>query len=137
MRARKRGLLVSAPSSPTSRVPRTASAPRRADLYHGTRAPQRTRGRSDCEQDHTGRSVLRAICGAPEPDRAGKMKNRIDFVTIATATCVAAYVAIMLDHVANVDFGFSEQQIRSTAVVIAIVMAMLMAIDFLGKKLVR
>jgi hypothetical protein len=63
------------------------------------------------------------------------MKNRIDFVTIATAVCVAGYVAIMLDHVANVDLGFSREQIRNTAVITAIVMAMLMAIDFLGKKL--
>jgi hypothetical protein len=63
------------------------------------------------------------------------MKNRVDFLTIVTAICVAAYVAIMLDHVANVDLGFSREQIRNTAVITAIVMAMLMAIDFLGKKL--
>ena len=63
------------------------------------------------------------------------MKNRIDFVTLVTATCVAGYVAVMLDHVANVDLGFSSEQIRNTAVITAIVMAMLMAIDFLGKRL--
>jgi hypothetical protein len=63
------------------------------------------------------------------------MKNRIDFVTVMTALCVAGYVAIMLDHVANVDLGFSREQIRNTAVITAIVMAMLMAIDFLGKRL--
>jgi hypothetical protein len=62
------------------------------------------------------------------------MNNRVDFLTIVTAICVAAYVAIMLDHVANVDLGFSREQIRNTAVITAIVMAMLMAIDFLGKK---
>jgi hypothetical protein len=64
----------------------------------------------------------------------GNMKNRVDFLTIVTAICVAAYVAIMLDHVANVDLGFSGEQIRNTAVITAIVMAMLMAIDFFGKK---
>lgn len=63
------------------------------------------------------------------------MKSRIDFVTLVTATCVAGYVAVMLDHVANVDLGFSSEQIRNTAVITAIVMAMLMAIDFLGKRL--
>jgi hypothetical protein len=63
------------------------------------------------------------------------MKNRIDFVTTAAAVCVAGYVAIVLDHVANVDLGFSSEQIRNAAVITAIVMAMLMAIDFLGKKL--
>jgi len=63
------------------------------------------------------------------------MKNRIDFVTIATALCVAGYVAVMLDYIADVDFGFSCAQIRTAAVIAAIVLAMLMAIDFLGKRL--
>jgi hypothetical protein len=63
------------------------------------------------------------------------MKNSIDFVTLVTALCVAAYVAVMLNHVANVDLGFSSEQIRNTAVITAIVVAMLMAIDFLGKRL--
>ena len=63
------------------------------------------------------------------------MKNRIDFVTIVTALCVAGYVAVMLDYVADVDFGFSCAQIRTMAVIAAIVLAMLMAIDFLGKRL--
>jgi len=63
------------------------------------------------------------------------MKNRFDFVTLATALCVAGYVAIMLDYVAHVDLGFSRAQIRNAAVLTAIVMAMLMAIDFLGKRL--
>ncbi len=63
------------------------------------------------------------------------MKNRFDFVTLVTALCVAGYVAIMLDYVADVDLGFSHEQIRNAAVLTAIVMAMLMAIDFLGKRL--
>jgi len=35
------------------------------------------------------------------------MKNRIDFVTIVTALCVAGYVAVMLDYVmrANPQYG--------------------------------
>jgi hypothetical protein len=56
------------------------------------------------------------------------MKNKFDFVTLMTALCVAGYVA-------NVDLGFSGEQIRNTAVITAVVMAMLMAIDFLGKRL--
>ena len=63
------------------------------------------------------------------------MNNRIDFVTAMTALWVAGYVALILDYVANVDLGFSGQQIRNTALITAIVMAMLMAINFLGKKL--
>jgi hypothetical protein len=62
------------------------------------------------------------------------MKNRIDFVTTATAIWVAGYVAFMVDYIANVDLGFSNLQIRNTAMIIAIVMALLTAIDFLGKK---
>ena len=77
------------------------------------------------------------LAAIPKPVqiRAGQMNNRIDFVTIVTALCVAGYVAVMLDYVADVDFGFSSAQIRNTAVIAAIVMAMLMAIDFLGKRL--
>jgi hypothetical protein len=67
--------------------------------------------------------------------RASNMKNRIDYITVVTAVCVAGYVAIMLDYVADVDFGFSGEQIRNAAMITAIVMAMLMVIDFLGKKL--
>ena len=63
------------------------------------------------------------------------MKHRIDFVTMATALFVAGYVAVMLDYVADVDFGLSRAQIRNTAVIAAIVLAMLMAIDFLGTRL--
>lgn len=63
------------------------------------------------------------------------MKNRFDFVTLLTALCVAGYVAIMLGYVAYVDLGFSREQIRNAAVLTAIVMAMLMVIDFLGKRL--
>jgi membrane-bound acyltransferase YfiQ involved in biofilm formation len=67
--------------------------------------------------------------------RAAEMTNRFDFVTLVTAICVAGYVAIMLEYVANAGLGYSGAQIRNTAVVAAIVMAMLMAINFLGKRL--
>jgi hypothetical protein len=67
--------------------------------------------------------------------RASDMRNRIDYITVVTAVCVAGYAAIMLDYVADVDLGFSCEQIRNTAMITAIVMAMLMAIDFLGKNL--
>jgi hypothetical protein len=71
----------------------------------------------------------------PYKYRRVKMENRTDFVTVVMALCVAAYAAVTLDYVANVDLGFSCEQIRNTAVITAVVMAMLMAIDFLGKKL--
>lgn len=63
------------------------------------------------------------------------MRNRFDFVTLVTAICVAGYVAILIEYVANAGLGYSAAQIRNTAVITAIVMAILMAINFLGKRL--
>lgn len=64
-----------------------------------------------------------------------KMESKFDIVTTASAVGVAAYVAITIGYVASHDLGFSAQEIRSTAVGIAITMAALIAIDFFGKKL--
>ncbi|WJR74903.1 hypothetical protein [Bradyrhizobium sp. NP1] len=63
------------------------------------------------------------------------MNNRIDLVTLIMAIVVAAYAAMLLDYVADVDFGFSVEQIRKVAMAAALFMALLMAIDFFGKKL--
>ena len=63
------------------------------------------------------------------------MESRPDIVTITSAVGVAAYVAIAAGHVAHYNLGFSLQGVRSGAVVIAVVIAALLVIDFFGKKL--
>jgi hypothetical protein len=62
------------------------------------------------------------------------MESRFDIVTIANAVCVAGYVAIMLAYVAHYDFGLSGAEIRGGAIIAAILMATVVAIDFAGKK---
>jgi ABC-type proline/glycine betaine transport system substrate-binding protein len=63
------------------------------------------------------------------------MESRSDIVTIASALWVAGYVAIALRHVALYDLGFSSQEIRSGAVMVALAMAAMLAIDFFASKL--
>jgi hypothetical protein len=63
------------------------------------------------------------------------MENRFDIATIASAVWVAGYVAITLRHVALFDLGFSREEIRSGAMLIAILIAALVAVDFIGKSL--
>jgi hypothetical protein len=63
------------------------------------------------------------------------MESKFDLVKTVSAGGVAAYAAITLGYVARYYFGFSPQEIRGTAVGIAVIMAALIAIDFFGKKL--
>jgi hypothetical protein len=63
------------------------------------------------------------------------MENKFGIVTIAHVIFVAAYVAIALDYVAHYELGFSLQEIRGAAVIISVVIAALIAIDYFGKKL--
>jgi hypothetical protein len=63
------------------------------------------------------------------------MENRFDIVTIASAVCIAGYVAIMLRHVALFDLGWSREAVRGGAVIAAILIAALVAVDFFGKNL--
>jgi ABC-type amino acid transport system permease subunit len=63
------------------------------------------------------------------------MKPGLDVVTIACAIFVAAYAAIATGYVAQYGFGFSLEVIRGTSLLIAVVMATVIAIDFFGKKL--
>ena len=64
-----------------------------------------------------------------------KMENRFDIVTISSAVCVAGYAAIMLGYVAVFDLGLSREAVRSGAMITAILIAALVAVDFFGKKL--
>jgi hypothetical protein len=63
------------------------------------------------------------------------METRFDIVTMASAVCVAGYVAIALRYVALYDLGLSGQQVRGGAVITAIAMAAMIAVDFFGNKL--
>jgi hypothetical protein len=62
------------------------------------------------------------------------MESRFDIVTIASAVCVAGYVAIMLLYVALYDLGLSGEAVRRVAMIAAIPMAALVAVDFFGRK---
>jgi hypothetical protein len=63
------------------------------------------------------------------------MKNGLDPLTVLTALGVAGYVAIMLAYVAHVDLGLSCEQIRFAAIISAALIALAIAIDFVGKRL--
>ena len=58
------------------------------------------------------------------------MESRFDIVTIASAVGVAAYLAIAAAYVAHYQLGFSPQEIRGAAVLIAVAVGSLIAIDF-------
>jgi hypothetical protein len=60
------------------------------------------------------------------------MENRFDIVTIANAVCVAGYAAISLRYVALYDLGLSNDEVRSGATMLAIIIAAYVAIDFFG-----
>jgi hypothetical protein len=62
------------------------------------------------------------------------MESRFDIATIASAVCLADYAAIMLGYVARFDLGLSGEEVRSVAVVAAIPIAALVAVDFFGQK---
>jgi hypothetical protein len=54
-------------------------------------------------------------------------------ILMATSSAIAA--ALTLAYVAHYCFGFSREEIRIPAVVVASVIALVMAIAFFGKKL--
>jgi hypothetical protein len=47
----------------------------------------------------------------------------------------AAFTALSLAYIALYDFGLSREEIRNPAVAAAAVIAMLMAVEFFGKRL--
>jgi hypothetical protein len=59
----------------------------------------------------------------------------MDSLTVMTGIGVAGYAALMLAYVARVDLGLSSGQIRGLAIVAAVLIALAVAIDFLGKRL--
>jgi len=62
------------------------------------------------------------------------MGKRLDLLTTMTAFGVAAYVAIIVDCLACGQFGWSDGQIRSVALLVAAGVALALALDFLGRR---
>jgi hypothetical protein len=59
--------------------------------------------------------------------------GRVLVVLFSVAAAVTA--ALTADYTARYDLGFSPHEIRTQAVIIAIVIGLLLAIDYFGKKL--
>lgn len=58
------------------------------------------------------------------------MENKFGIVTMANAVCVAGYAAISLRYVALYDLGLSNDEIRNWAMMLAVIIAAYVAIDF-------
>jgi hypothetical protein len=63
------------------------------------------------------------------------MGTEFDPLTALTATGVAGYVAIMADYVACDDLGLSSGQIRSTALIAAALIGIVLAANLLAIRL--
>jgi hypothetical protein len=64
------------------------------------------------------------------------METMVDrVVTFLMSVVAAATTALSLAYIAHYDFGLSRQEIRTPAVVGAAVIAVLVAVEFFGKKL--
>jgi hypothetical protein len=74
--------------------------------------------------------------GAGSAQECGMQKGT-DPLTILTAVGVAGYVALMLSYVAQVNFGLSIGQVRFVSILAATLVALGIAVDFVGKHLTR
>jgi formate-dependent nitrite reductase membrane component NrfD len=63
------------------------------------------------------------------------MYDRTDLVTIATAVWLAGYAAMALWYVALFDIGLTREGVRIGATVAAILLGVVLALDFLVRKL--
>jgi hypothetical protein len=64
------------------------------------------------------------------------METTVDRVlTYVTAAFAAGLAALSLAYVAHYDLGLSREEIRTPAVIGAAVIAVLVAVEFFGKKL--
>jgi hypothetical protein len=62
------------------------------------------------------------------------MESRFDIVAVVNALCVAAYTAITLGCVA-LYLGLPGEAVRGVAMILAILIAIVIAVDFYGKRL--
>jgi hypothetical protein len=97
------------------------------------RIPNDLRCISQCEPAHIGAPPSGLIHGWGA--WISTMENRFDFVTISNAVCLAGYVALTLWYVTLFDLGFSREAVRGGAMLAAILIAVLVAVDFFGKYL--
>ena len=66
------------------------------------------------------------------------METMVDrFLTYLMAMSAATEAALTLVYIAHYDFGLSRQEIRTPAVVGAVVIGALVAVEFFSKKLRR
>ena len=63
------------------------------------------------------------------------MEQDMDSLTVMTGVGVAGYAALILAYVARVGLGLSSGEIRGLAIIAAVLIALAVAIDFLGKRL--
>jgi formate-dependent nitrite reductase membrane component NrfD len=63
------------------------------------------------------------------------MYDRTDLVTIATAVWLAGYAAMALWYVALFDIGLTREGVRIGATGAAILLGVVLALDFLVRKL--
>jgi hypothetical protein len=62
-----------------------------------------------------------------------KTTNRV--LSLMMSVIAAAFTALSLAYIAHYDFGLSREEIRTPAAGAAAVIAMLMAVEFFGKRL--
>ena len=62
------------------------------------------------------------------------MDNLQDPVTAATGLGIAGYVAIIINCVACGQWGWSDERVRSVALLLAAGVALVVALDFLGRR---
>jgi len=63
------------------------------------------------------------------------MEQDMDSLTVMTGVGVAGYAALILAYVARVGLGLSSGEIRGLAIIAAVLIALAIALDFLGKRL--
>jgi hypothetical protein len=63
------------------------------------------------------------------------MEQDMDSLTVMTGVGVAGYAALILAYVARVGLGLSSGEIRGLAIIAAVLIALAVAIDFLGRRL--
>jgi hypothetical protein len=56
-------------------------------------------------------------------------------ILLGAATVGAIVAAVSLGYIAHYYFGFSRQEIRTPALRVAAIIALLLAVEFFGKKL--
>ena len=65
------------------------------------------------------------------------MTDRNDLYKIVMAFCTAGFIAVAMDYVAHDGLGFSRETIRDAAIPSAGLLATLLAIDYLSRRIRR